>query len=176
MSKPPLIVIIPLIIAALAVVGIVLSRNSFNPSQAPDFTLPTTAGANITLSELEGLPVVLNFWSISCPWCRYQLPFLENVAQQSGGQVKVIAVNIADNAADVQMFFGGYEPTMTVALDGSREVFVNYCQQYNNPKGFIPFTLLVDSEGIVQHTRTGAFASEAELRDTLEDVLGITIP
>jgi len=176
MSKPPLVVIIPVIIAALAIVAITLSHNSFNPSQAPDFTLPTMAGANITLSELEGSPVVLNFWSISCGWCRYQLPFLENLARQSGAQVKVIAVNIVDSATNVREFFRDYEPTMIVALDGSREVFVNYCQKYNNSRGFIPFTLLVDKEGMVQYTKTGAFASEAELRDTLEDVLGITMP
>jgi len=176
MSKPPLVVIIPVIIAALAVVGIVLTRNSFNPSQAPDFTLPTMAGANITLSDLEGSPVVLNFWSISCYWCRKQLPYIENVAQQSGGQIKVLAVNIVDNATNVKKFFGDYEPTMIVALDANREVFVNYCQEYNNPEGSIPFTLFVDAEGWVQSVRIGAFTSENELKDTLDKVLGITIP
>jgi cytochrome oxidase Cu insertion factor (SCO1/SenC/PrrC family) len=30
---------------------------------APDFTLPTMTGKEITLSELRGTPVVLNFWA-----------------------------------------------------------------------------------------------------------------
>ena len=170
------LILATLIIAVLALVGIAVSCNSSSPSEALNFTLPTMAGANITLSELEGTPVVLNFWSISCYWCRKQLPYLEAVAQQSGGEIKVIAVNIVDSAASVQTFFGDYEPTMIVALDSNGEVFVNYCQEYNNPQGLIPFTLFVDSEGLVQYKRIGAFSSEAELWDTLNDVFGTTIP
>jgi peroxiredoxin len=169
MSKTWLIRV-TLIIAVLALAGIALSCSSSSPSEAPDFTLPTMTGANITLSELEGTPVVLNFWSISCSWCRKQLPYLENVAQQSGGEIKVIAVNIVDNAASVQNFFGDYEPTMIIALDESRETFVNYCQNYNNSRGAIPFTLFIDSEGIVKYVKLGAFSSEEELWNTLDSV------
>ena len=169
MSKTRLIRV-TLIIAVVAIVGIALSCSSSSPSEAPDFTLPTMTGANITLSELEGTPVVLNFWSISCYWCRKQLPYLENVARQSEGEIKVIAVNIVDNAASVQNFFGDYEPTMIVALDGKGEVFANYSLAYNNTRGAIPFTLFVDSEGLVKYVKLGAFASETELWNTLDSV------
>ena len=144
-KKTRLIIMVILIITVAAIVVIALNCSSCNPSdstpqsdEAPDFTLPTMTGANITLSELEGTPVVLNFWSISCYWCREQLPYLENVAQQSGGEIKVIAVNTVDNAASVQNFFGVYEPTMIVALDVNRETFVDYCLAYNNTRGAIP--------------------------------------
>jgi thiol-disulfide isomerase/thioredoxin len=167
---------ITLIITVLALLGIALSCSSSNPSEALNFTLPTLTGANITLSELEGTPVVLNFWSISCSWCRKQLPYLENVAQQSGEEIEVIAINMADSAASVQNFFGDYEPSMIVALDTNRETFVNYCQNYDNPRGAIPFTLFIDSEGIVKYVKIGAFSSEEELWDTLNDVFGTTIP
>ena len=167
---------VTLIIAVIALVGIALSCSSSSPSEAPDFTLSTLTGANITLSELEGTPVVLNFWSISCSWCRKQLPYLENVAQQSEGEIKVIAINVGDSAATVQEFFGDYEPTMIVALDSNRETFVNYCRNYNNPRGAIPFTLFVDSEGIMQYKQIGAFTSEAALWDKLSSVFGITVP
>jgi thiol-disulfide isomerase/thioredoxin len=167
---------ITLIITVLALLGIALSCSSSNPSEALNFTLPTLTGANITLSELEGTPVVLNFWSISCSWCRKQLPYLENVAQQSREEIEVIAINMADSAASVQNFFGDYEPSMIVALDTNRETFVNYCQNYDNPRGAIPFTLFIDSEGIVKYVKIGAFSSEEELWDTLNDVFGTTIP
>jgi thiol-disulfide isomerase/thioredoxin len=182
-SKKTWLIWVILIIAVVALVGIALSCSSSNPSDstpqsqnATDFTLPTLTGANITLSELEGTPVVLNFWSISCSWCRKQLPYLENVAQQSEGEIKVIAVNVGESAAKVQEFFGDYEPTMIVALDENIETFVTYCQNYDNLRGSIPFTLFVDSEGVIQYKRIGAFTSEAELWNTLHDVFGITIP
>ncbi len=183
-SKTRLIIIMAiLIIAVVAIVVIAVNCSSCSPSDStpqsekvPDFTLPTMTGSNITLSELEGTPVVLNFWSISCYWCRKQLPYLENVAQQSGGEIKVIAVNIADNVASVQNFFGDYEPTMIITLDSNRETFRVYGQKYDNPRGSIPFTLFVDSEGIMQYKQTGAFTSETELWDTLNSVFGTTVP
>ena len=165
-----------LIMAILALLGSALSCDSSSPSEAPDFTLPTLTGGNVTLSELQGTPVVLNFWSISCSYCRQQLPYLENVAKQAEGQIEVIAVNMVDSAASVQSFFGDYEPTMIVALDENGEAFVNYCQNFDNSRGYIPFTLFIDGEGMVRYKRIGAFASEEALWNTLHDVFGITVP
>jgi len=172
MLKKTWVILAIVIIAVGTIVGIALSRNSSSPS---DITLPIITWNETTLSTLEGTPVVLNFWSIGCPACRQQLPYLEDVAEQSGGQIKVIAINMADNAANIQKFFGEYEPTMIIALDDNGKGFVNYCRDYENP-GYIPFTLFVDSEGLVQYVKIGAFASEAALWNTLNDVFGITIP
>jgi hypothetical protein len=52
---------------------------------------------------------------------------------------------------------------------------VEYCQEYDNLRGSIPFTFFIDSEGLVQYKRLGAFTSETELRNTLQGVLGIAI-
>ena len=182
MSKAWLIWVI-LIIAVLALVGITLGCSSSNPSdstpqpqEALNFTLPTMTGANITLAELEGTPVVINFWATWCGYCRPELPYFEAVAQESGGGIKVIVIDVGESASTVQKFFGDYEPTMIVALDSNRETFVNYCQNYDNPRGYIPFTLFVDGDGLVQYVKIGAFASEEELWNTLHDVFGITIP
>jgi len=167
---------VTLIITVLTLVGGALSCNSSLLSQkAPDFTLPTITEADVTLSELEGTPVALNFWDTNCPHCVVELHYFEAVAQESEGEIKVIAIDVGESASTVQDFFGDYEPTMTVALDMTGEVFVNYCQE-DNPRWYIPITFFVDSEGIVKHIEIGAFASEAELWDTLNDVLGITIP
>ena len=161
---------ITLIIAVLALAGVALSCSSSLLSQeAPDFTLPTMTGANITLSELEGTPVVLNFWATWCGPCRAELPYFEAVAQESEGEIKVIAINVGESASTVQTFFGDYEPTMIVALDENREVFVNYCQE-DNPRGYIPITFFVDSEGIIQYIKIGAFQSETELWEALDSV------
>jgi thiol-disulfide isomerase/thioredoxin len=172
-KKTRLIIIVTLIVVAIAIVGVVLSNGSCSPS---DVTLSIITWNETTLSTLEGTPVVLNFWSIGCSACRIQLPYLEAVAQQSEGEVKVIAINMVNSAADIQKFFGDYEPTMIIALDKNREAFADYCQKHNNPQWYIPFTLFIDSEGIVQYVKIGAFTSEAALWDTLNDVFGITIP
>ena len=167
MSKKTRLIVAILIIAIGTIVGIALSCDSSSPS---DGTLSIITWNETTLSTLEGTPVVLNFWSISCYWCRQQLPYLENVAQQNEGELKVIAINMADNAANIQKFFGDYEPTMIIALDKNGEAFTDYCLAHNNTRGAVPFTLFVDSEGIVQYAKIGAFTSETELWDTLDSV------
>jgi thiol-disulfide isomerase/thioredoxin len=173
MSKKTWIILAIVIIAVGAIVGIALTRNSSTPA---DITLPIITWNETSLSTLKGTPVVLNFWSISCPYCRLQLPYLENVAQQSNGEIEVIAVNLVDSASRIQTFFGEYEPAMTIALDKNGQAFVGYCMAYNNTKGSIPFTLFIDSEGMVQYAKIGAFASETALWSTLHDVLGIATP
>jgi len=161
---------ITLIIAILALAGSALSCDSSLLSQeAPDFTLPTMTGANVTLSELEGTPVVLNFWATTCPACVVELPYFEAVAQESEGEIKVIAINVGQSDLTVQTFFGDYEPTMIVALDENVEVFQTYSSN-DNARGYIPITFFVDSEGIVQYIKIGAFQSKAELWEALDSV------
>jgi len=173
MSRKIWVILAIVIVAVGATVGITLSDSPASPS---DFTLPIITLNETTLSTLEGTPVVLNFWSIGCSWCRYQLPFLEAVAQQSEGELEVIAVNTRESASRIRTFFGDYEPTMTIALDEDGEAFRDYCLAYNNTGQAIPLTLFVDSQGVVQYAKIGAFASEAQLWDTLNDILGITAP
>ena len=44
---------------------------------APDFTLPTVQGGQVSLRQaLAKGPVVLVFFKVSCPVCQYALPFL----------------------------------------------------------------------------------------------------
>jgi cytochrome c biogenesis protein CcmG/thiol:disulfide interchange protein DsbE len=167
---------ITLIIMVLALVGGALSCNSSLISEkAPDFTLPTLTGASITLFELEGTPMVLNFWATWCNPCRSELPYFEAVAQENEEDIKVIAINVGESVSTVQTFFGDYEPAMIVALDENSEVYVSYCEK-DNPRGYIPITFFVDSEGIVRYIKIGAFTSEEELWDILNDVFGTTIP
>jgi thiol-disulfide isomerase/thioredoxin len=173
MSKRTWLIVAILIIVVGTIVGIVISCNSSNPS---DLTLSIIAWNETGLYAFEGTPVVLNFWSISCYWCRQQLPYLENVAQQNEGGIKVIAINVADNTENIQKFFGDYEPAMIIAVDENRETFADYCVAYNNTRGSIPFTFFIDSEGLVQYVKIGAFASETELWNTLHDIFGTTIP
>jgi len=177
-------IIVILIIAVLAWVGGSLSCSPSNPSDStpsplnptrqpqkvPDFTLPTMGGAPITLSELEGTPVVLVFWSTTCTYCNQELHSLEAVAQQNQGKIRVVAINTGESASRVQTFFGDYKPTMIIALDKNSETFVNYCQKYNNPRGYIPITFFINSDGTVEDVNLGA-TSETELRDILRSIL-----
>jgi len=171
-SKRTRLIVVIAIVVILVVVGIVVGRSSHGSSGS---TLEIITWDETTLSTLRGTPVVLNLWASGCGPCRGELPYFDAVAQESGGNITVIAINVGESVSKIQSFFGDYEPTMMLASDRNGEAFADYCQKYGN-QGYIPFTLFIDSEGMVKHTKIGAFMSEGELWDTLEDVFGITIP
>ena len=49
----------------------------------PDFELTTLDGDSLTLSELKGKKVVLNFWATWCPPCKAEMPHMENYYRNS---------------------------------------------------------------------------------------------
>ena len=55
---------------------------------APDFTL-AEGGRNVTLSQLRGKPVLLNFWASWCPPCVEETPSLVQLQKQLGDKVTV---------------------------------------------------------------------------------------
>ena len=46
---------------------------------APDFTVQTLAGNEVTLSDLRGQVVLVNFWATWCPPCRLEIPGFQRV-------------------------------------------------------------------------------------------------
>jgi thiol-disulfide isomerase/thioredoxin len=173
MTKKTKVIVAIVIIAVVAIVAIALGRG---PSRSSDVALTLITWNETTLSELKGTPVVLNFWTTRCPFCRPDLHRLDAIAQQGEGEITVVAINVGESASRVQRFFGDDTPTMMVALDEQGDAFDHYASAYNNTRRLIPFTIFVDSKGIVQYARVGAFASEAELRNVLHGALGVSIP
>lgn len=85
---------------------------------APDFTLPTVQGGEVSLREaLAKGPVMLVFFKVSCPVCQYALPFLERLYQTNrAANVTVLGIS-QDKATDTKAFMREYGATFPVALD-----------------------------------------------------------
>jgi len=154
-----------LIITMLSLIGGATSCTSTGAEvgkQAPDFTLDTMAGKEITLSELRGTPVVLNFWDTICPPCQNQLVYLEQAAIQSDGEITIIAVDIGEPVSRIRQFFGDYKLHFTVALDTDAQVSYKYNVRYT------PTTFFIDSNGVIRAIKIGA--SETELWAGIETI------
>jgi len=158
-----------LIVAMFSIVAGTTSCTGTGPQvgkQAPDFTLDTMAGKEITLSELRRTPVVLAFWDMRCSPCRNQLVYLDQAGEQSDGEITIIAVDIGDPLSHIKQFFGDYKLHFTVALDTNAQVSYKYNVRYT------PTTFFIDSNGVIRDIKVGA--SETELWAGIGTIYGPT--
>jgi len=124
---------------------------------APDFTLPTLEGGDVTLSSLQGKVVLLNFWQVNCPPCEEEMPWLDAAAKQYDGQAYVLSVGIGVDAAAARAFVGEGDLQMLVPLDTKAQA----AQMYS--VGYTPTTFLIDRAGVVRYVKVGGFARAIDI-------------
>ena len=117
---------------------------------APDFTLQTLDGKMVTLSDLRGQVVLVNFWATWCPPCRAEMPAMQQAYDQyrTDGFV-VLAVNMLEGDAQVTDFVYQTGLTFPVLVDKGGGVSERY--QVKS----IPTTYFVDREGVIQDVIIG---------------------
>jgi peroxiredoxin len=110
--------------------------------RAPDFNLRDSNGGIASLSGYRGNLVLLNFWATWCGPCREEMPSMEQLSRNFGGQgFAVIAVNQRENAARVNKFMKTHGLNFTIPLDTDGRVAASY-RVYG-----IPVTYLIDGNG-----------------------------
>ena len=67
---------------------------------APDFTVLDTDGQEVRLSDMQGTPVVLNFWASWCPPCKSEMPDFEEASKTYEGKVAFMMVNLTDGGRE----------------------------------------------------------------------------
>jgi thiol-disulfide isomerase/thioredoxin len=111
-------------------------------SSAPDFNLLDTSGSPVGLSAYRGKLVLLNFWATWCGPCREEMPSMENLSRNFGGQgLAVLAINQRENAALVNKFMKTHALNFTTPLDTTGRV-AGYYRVYG-----IPVSYLIDANG-----------------------------
>lgn len=134
--------------------------------QAPDFTGELIDGTSITLSELQGKPVIINFWATWCGPCVKEMPAFERLKDDFGDKIGIIAVNCGDDAGTVKDFMEENGYTFPVVLDEEYSISMLY------PTNSIPYTVVVDAEGKVTHISTGALDADT-MYERYKEALGV---
>lgn len=133
---------------------------------APDFSLVTLTGEEVTLSDFRGRqPVVLNFWATWCPPCRAEIPFFQSASRKYNGQVAVLGIDDGEPRATVAPFVTEMGMTYPVPLDEESVVSRRY--RVNS----LPSTFFIDRDGVVQQVHIGII-NQAVLEAQIEALLG----
>jgi cytochrome c biogenesis protein CcmG, thiol:disulfide interchange protein DsbE len=123
---------------------------------APDVRLDDLGGASPRrLSELRGNPVVVNFWSSTCAPCLAEMPAFEQVHQRVRDRVTFLGIDVADTVADGRAMVRRTGVTFANARDPRSEILAAFGGTA------LPRTVLVDADGVVVATHSGALDEDA---------------
>lgn len=105
---------------------------------APDFSLEDTEGNIVTLSELRGKVVMVNFWATWCPPCKEEMPSMDRLNKfMAEEDFVMLAINAEKNGKSVVPEFLEKNPyDFTVLYDDEGTVQQQY-GVYKFPESFI---------------------------------------
>lgn len=117
---------------------------------APDFTLNDINGKPLSLSDLRGKWVVLDFWGSWCPWCIKGFPALKEAYKEYDGKVEVLGIDCRDTEDKWKEAVAKYElPWLQVYNPGNNGLVEKYQIQ-----GY-PTKFIIDPEGNIANVTIG---------------------
>ena len=113
------------------------------PSRAPEFTVPRLGSGSLSLKELRGQLVFLNFWATWCLPCKEEMPSMERLYQRYKGRGFTIAAISIDSGdtKPVASFVKKLGLTYPIGLDPKLEIANRYTVRA------LPSSFLIDMTG-----------------------------
>ncbi len=117
---------------------------------APNFTLTSRDGQTVSLSELKGQVVMINFWATWCGPCRQEMPLLEQLySRYESLGFTLLGVNVEENSKLADVFLEETPVTFPILFDPENGVSKLY------DVSAMPSTVLVDRSGNVRFLHHG---------------------
>jgi len=139
--------VLPLLGFAVLFVVIGQLRGPALDGPAPAFALQDLEGQTVSLADLRGKPVVLNFWATWCGPCKVEIPSFQRFAANNP-DVHVVGIVADGPAPKVARFAQDAGMTYPIVM-GTRAVQRDYgVSSY-------PTTVILDANGEVVSTHTG---------------------
>lgn len=124
-------------------------------SKALDFTLRTFNGKKVTLSELQGKVVLLDFWASWCTPCREEMPYLDILLKTYDKEdFAVVAVNIDNQLKNALEFLQKHSIKLTPLWDEKKKVVSAY------DVATMPTTMIIDRNGWIRFIHSGFEAEQ----------------
>ncbi len=125
--------------------------------QAPDFTLTgLTSGEAVTLSDLQGKVVFIDFWASWCLPCRQLMPRIAELKEQYP-EIEVVAISIDASRDKAITFLRQVEPGLRAVHDRRRRV----ADLYRVDR--MPASFVIDKAGKLRFRHDGYGASDLDV-------------
>jgi cytochrome c biogenesis protein CcmG/thiol:disulfide interchange protein DsbE len=115
---------------------------------APEFTLTTTEGAALSLSDLRGRPAWIVFWAPGCPSCDIEMGMMDAMYQEhQDSGLEIVGIAVSTRSADAAAFGDAAGITYPLAVDTAvaGDVSAVEYQVY-----LLPTHYFIDRDGIVR--------------------------
>lgn len=123
---------------------------------APDFTVYDVEGNAVSLSSMQGKPVVVNFWASWCGPCKSEMPDFQKAYEQHGEAVHFMIVNMTDGMQETKEKAKAYVDkqgfTFPVYYDTDMDAAMTY------GVNTIPATYFVAADGSLIARANGAIS------------------
>jgi cytochrome c biogenesis protein CcmG, thiol:disulfide interchange protein DsbE len=110
------------------------------------------------LDDLRGFPVVVNKWASWCGPCRFEFPFLQELAAERGTEIAFLGINSNDGDDAARTFLEQFPVPYPSFADPDHEIG----DLLENAHEF-PVTAFYDSDGELVFVHRGVYASKDDL-------------
>ena len=141
--------------SVLAATLAVSSLVGASASVAPGFSLSSRTGDKVSLEQLKGQVVMLNFWASWCSPCRAEMPLLEQMYKRySPLGFTLVGVNVDADSKDAEKWLAATPVTFPVLFDKESKV----SQLYDVDA--MPSSVFIDRKGNVRYLHRGYKAGD----------------
>jgi peroxiredoxin len=119
-------------------------------SPAAAFQLPAAAGDPVSLADLKGQVVLINFWASWCGPCRQEMPVLDQMYRKyKAAGFTLLGVNVEPKSGDALTFLKATPVSFPILFDTQSKVSTLY------EVSGMPSTVIVDRKGNVRYVHHG---------------------
>ncbi|MBV8783757.1 MAG: TlpA family protein disulfide reductase [Gammaproteobacteria bacterium] len=155
-------------IAALAAaLALALPALAGTGGPAPQFTLGSRDGKEVSLTQFHGQVVMLNFWASWCGPCRQEMPLLEGIYKKYGKMGFVLlGVNVEPDSQAAQEWLKQTPVSFPILFDKDSKVSKLY------EVAGMPSTVIIDRSGKVRMLHRGYKpGDENEYQDSIRTLI-----